>query len=142
ILVTLVLQGLSLPVLIRALKVADDGGAEREENKARLKAAMAGQTRLQQLIADSQVAEELAKKLGRHYDTRVRRYSGRYHGELDSEAEEFYSRYELIEQDLLKAELDAIVKLRDQEIINDEILRKVQRDLDLQLLRLQNTSAA
>lgn len=141
ILVTLVLQGLSLPVLIRGLKISDDGSAEREENKARLKAAMAGQSRLQQLIQNNEISEMLAKKLGRHYDTRVRRYSGRYHGEPDDEAEEFYSRYEQIELDLLKAELDAIVNLRNQGIINDEVLRKVQRDLDLQLIRMQNTSA-
>ena len=38
ILVTLVLQGLSLPVLIRWLKVMDTGETDREEREARLKA--------------------------------------------------------------------------------------------------------
>jgi len=138
ILVTLVLQGLSLPTLIRWLKVTDDGSAEREEHKARLKAAMAGQARLQELVNNNQVTEEqLIKKLRRHYETRVRRYSARYHGEPDEAAEEQYSQYEQLEQELLKAELDAIVKLRNEEIINDDILRRVQRDLDLQLLRLE-----
>jgi CPA1 family monovalent cation:H+ antiporter len=142
ILVTLVLQGLSLPVLIRGLKIVDDGSAEREEHKARLKAAIAGRARLQELIQGEQLSPQLVEKLGRYYDTRVRRYAGRYHGNLDNEAEEYFVSYEQTEQDLLRAELEAIIKLRDQEIINDEILRKVQRDLDLQLLRLQNNSLA
>jgi CPA1 family monovalent cation:H+ antiporter len=142
ILVTLVLQGLSLPVLIRGLKIVDDGSAEREEHKARLKAAIAGRARLQELIQGEQLSPQLVEKLGRYYDTRVRRYAGRYHGNLDNEAEEYFASYEQTEQDLLRAELEAIIKLRDQEIINDEILRKVQRDLDLQLLRLQNNSLA
>jgi monovalent cation/hydrogen antiporter len=142
ILVTLVLQGLSLPILIRGLKIVDDGSGEREEHKARLKAAIAGRARLQELIQGEQLSQQLVEKLGRYYDTRVRRYAGRYHGKLDDEAEKYFISYEQTEQDLLKAELEAIIKLRNEEIINDEILRKVQRDLDLQLLRLQNNSLA
>jgi Na+/H+ antiporter len=141
ILVTLVLQGLSLPPLIRLLKIVDDGSAEREENKARLKAAMAGQARLQEMFANNEVSEAIVAKLDRLYGVRVRRYSGRYHGILDDTAEEQMTMFERVEQELLEAEMTAVLRLRNEEIINDEILRRVQRDLDLQMLRLRHNLA-
>lgn len=138
ILVTLVVQGLSLPLLIRSLKVVDDGSAEREEHKARLKAAMAGQARLEQLFKEEQVTAEVAHKLGIKYEKRVRHHSGHYSGDLSEEEEDQITTFEQIERDLLEAELSAIIKLRNDEVINDEILRVVQRDLDLQLIRLRH----
>ena len=52
ILVTLVLQGLSLPFLIRWLKVVDSGEAEHEEREARLKANQAALARLAELESE------------------------------------------------------------------------------------------
>src|SRR5439155_11485482 len=49
ILSTLVLQGLTLPVLIRVLGLEDDGTEEREEAKARVHAAEAALSRLEEL---------------------------------------------------------------------------------------------
>ena len=60
---TLVLQGLTLPALIRVLGVSDDGGAEREEAKARIKAAEAALARLEELVADGAVREDTAERL-------------------------------------------------------------------------------
>ena len=37
---------------------------------------------------------------------------------------------------LMDAELEALLKLRDQGVINDEALRRVQRELDLERLRI------
>src|SRR5205807_1730573 len=55
---TLVLQGLTLPALIRVLDVSDDGGAEREEAKARIHAAEAALARLEELLAEGTVRED------------------------------------------------------------------------------------
>ena len=49
ILATLVLQGLTLPMLIRVLGVEDDGNAEQRESKARLLAAQAALDRIEEL---------------------------------------------------------------------------------------------
>ncbi|QBD76395.1 Na+/H+ antiporter [Ktedonosporobacter rubrisoli] len=138
ILVTLVLQGLSLPALIQVLKVVDDGSAEREEHKARLKAAMAGKARLEELAQNNLLTEGQLKKLTHRYEGRTRLYRARYQGEQDEQEERNMQMWERAEQELLQAELDAILALRNEEIINDEILRRVQRDLDLELLRLRN----
>ena len=55
ILATLVLQGLTLPGLIRVLGVSDDGGAEREEAKARIRTAEAALARLEELLEEGSV---------------------------------------------------------------------------------------
>jgi monovalent cation/hydrogen antiporter len=47
ILATLVVQGLSLPVLIRALGLEDDGSREREEIEGRIEVAEAALARLE-----------------------------------------------------------------------------------------------
>ena len=60
ILVTLVGQGLTLPWLIRLLHVEDDGGADREDAKARIKAAEAALVRLEELEAEGWVRDDTA----------------------------------------------------------------------------------
>ena len=52
IIATLVLQGLSLPGVIRLLGLEDDGLAEKEEAKARIKAAEAALERLEELTGE------------------------------------------------------------------------------------------
>ena len=139
ILVTLVFQGLTLPPLIKLLKVVDDGGAIHEEDKARLKAARAGRARLIEL-ADSEdwVETAMVEKLQRRYEARIQRYTARYSHEDGDGVEQHFSNFNRLEQELLEAELQALLKLRNDGIINDEVLRRVQRDFDLELLRLHN----
>ena len=60
ILVTLVGQGMTLPTLIRALGIEDDGGDAREEAKARKRAAMAALARLEELTGEDWVQEDTA----------------------------------------------------------------------------------
>ena len=67
---TLVLQGLSLPVLIRRLGVADDGLAELEERTARLKANEAALAYLAE--ADGRFPPELVERLRVEYHDRIR----------------------------------------------------------------------
>src|SRR4029077_16499937 len=70
ILATLVLQGLSLPVLIRRLGVVDDGLANMEERTARLKANEAALAYLAEV--DSQFTPDFLERLRGEYDDRIR----------------------------------------------------------------------
>ena len=63
ILVTLVGQGLTLPWLIRLLRLADDGGAEREDAKARIHAAEAALARLEELAEEDWVRDDTAERM-------------------------------------------------------------------------------
>ncbi|MBO0781968.1 MAG: Na+/H+ antiporter, partial [Ktedonobacteraceae bacterium] len=137
ILVTLVLQGLSLPLLIRWLRVEDDGSGEREKHKARMKVALTAQHRLHELVETGQIPVEFAQKLKHHYASRVRLHSARHEGREDKAQEELTAQFAQLQQDLITVELEALIRLRNQGVINDEVLREVQRDLDFEWLRLQ-----
>ena len=64
ILVTLVGQVLTLPVLIaRPARLEDDGGADREDAKARIKAAEAALARLEELAVEDWVREDTAERM-------------------------------------------------------------------------------
>ena len=137
ILATLVLQGLSLPFIIRMLGVRDDGASEREQAKARWVAAKAGRQHLDGLAKEQTIAAHLLQDLMHHYEMRTRRFEARYQG-LDNEAEDFATAYAHIQQELLDVEYTAVVELRDKGVINDEVLFSVQREINLERVRLNN----
>ncbi len=79
ILVTLLLQGLTLPILIERLGFDGvDTAIEREENIARKRAAQAALDRLEELTGEDWVREETAERVGGIYRYRHRRFSARF----------------------------------------------------------------
>ncbi len=138
ILVTLVLQGLTLPMLIRSLKVTEDGiEAEREEMEARLRAAEAAIARIEELtIQDNQLAQaEMVKWLQTQYKERIRRFSACCKA-MDCGSYEQLTAIQAVQHQALAAERKMVVRLRNQGIISDEILHRLERDLDLEEARL------
>ncbi|MDQ3855671.1 MAG: Na+/H+ antiporter, partial [Chloroflexota bacterium] len=71
ILATLVIQGLTLAPVVRALGVTADGGAQEEEAKARLKASHAALVRLEQLAVEDWAPTEIVEHLRSHYAERM-----------------------------------------------------------------------
>src|SRR5437773_9738536 len=69
---TLVLQGLSLPALIRGLRVEDDGAAELEERTARIKANEAALAYLDEIEGNDEIPLEVLARLRAEYDDRLR----------------------------------------------------------------------
>lgn len=131
--VTLVLQGLSLPAIIRWSKLEDDGEAEREEREARLKANEAALARLNEI---SQSTDQPAlDRLRAEYEDRIRQLQ--VFG-TDGEAPADPKRpYEKLLEEALKIERRTILRLRNERVINDAVLRRIQRDLDLAEGRLK-----
>jgi Na+/H+ antiporter len=137
ILATLVLQGISLPFLIRWLGIKDDRSAEKEERAARLKANEAALARLKEIAEREPTKAEAANRLRVEYEDRVRQLEA-YDGEAsDSRLGLFSSEYESLSNQALAVERRIIVTLRDQGVISDEVLRRVQRDIDLAEARLR-----
>jgi CPA1 family monovalent cation:H+ antiporter len=137
---TLVLQGLTLPALIRVLSVSDDGGAEREEAKARIKAAEAALARLEELLADGVVRQDTAERLRGQFSFRASRFRARFDDEDDGAIEEQSRAYQRVMRELLAAEQAALLALRNERIVDDNVVQRVQRDLDLEAARLDTVS--
>jgi len=133
---TLVLQGMTLPVLIGMLGISDDGSAEREDAKARIKAAEAALARLEELAADGAVRPQTAERLRGAFGFRRDRFRARLDDGDDGAIEEQSVAYQRVMRELLAAEHAMLVSLRNGRVIDDNVLQRVQRDLDLEAARL------
>ena len=141
ILVTLVLQGLSLPLLIRRLGLEDDRSSEWEEINARLLAAEAALERIEELADEDWVREDTADRLRGLYGYRRRRFAAQT-GNLDPDEdgedyEERSAAFQRLRRELLAAERKALLRLRSQGEIGEGAMRRVERDLDLEDQRLE-----
>ena len=133
---TLVLQGLTLPGLIRLLGVSDDGGAEREEAKARIRTAEAALARLEELLEEGTVHPKTAERLRGSLGFRRDRFRARFDDGDDGAIEERSAAYQRVTRELLAAEHAALLTLRNEGVIDDNVMQRVQRDLDLEAARL------
>jgi CPA1 family monovalent cation:H+ antiporter len=136
ILATLVGQGLTLPLVIRALGLEDDGTAEREAVKARIHAADAALSRIDELIDEEWVRDETAERLRGLYRFRRNRFAERYTSDGDGAIEEQSAAYQQLLRELIEAERQAVVELRGAGAIGDDAMRAVHRELDLEEARL------
>jgi CPA1 family monovalent cation:H+ antiporter len=139
ILATLVGQGLTLPFLVRRLGIEDAGGsAEAEEAYARLITADAATGRLDQLAAEWPGHLELIDNLRAQYDHRTRHERQRKHPEeRDEAAERELIEHRQIRMSVLMAEREALLMLRERGAISDDVHRTIERDLDLEELRME-----
>jgi CPA1 family monovalent cation:H+ antiporter len=133
---TLVLQGLSLPALIRMLRIEPDHAEEAEDAKARIHAADAAIARLDELLQEEWVREETAERLRGLYGFRRDRFASRFDGDSDGAIETQSQNYQRLRRELLDAERDAVVALGRQGVISGDVVTRVTRDLDLEDARL------
>ena len=137
ILSTLVLQGLSLPFVIRALGVEPDDGEEVEENKARKLAARAALDRLELLAEEEWAREQTIERMRGMYRYRYDRFAARFDEDADGEAiEARTSDYSRLVAAVLEAQREVLEQLRRDGAISDEVMRRVEHELDLEEGRL------
>jgi CPA1 family monovalent cation:H+ antiporter len=134
---TLVLQGLTLSPLIRWLKIVDDHSLEEEERQARLKANQAALAHLSELAKARKVDETVLSRLRSEYEDRIQQLAGRDDGNGHHKLSIYSADYERLSRETLAEERNTIVKLRNDRVINDHVLRRIQRDLDLAEARLE-----
>ncbi len=134
---TLVFQGLTLPAVIRLLRLQDDGLAEKEEAKARIHAAEAALARLEELVEEEWVREDTVERLRALFNFRRTRFRSRFDPESDQDLDERSVSYQRLLRELLDAERQAVLELQRGGRIDDEVMRRVVRDLDLEEERLE-----
>ncbi len=142
ILVTLVVQGLSLPSLIRALGLAGGGGDAEEERAARCTVLYAGISYLERGRA-----EDVGGGAAHAYDDLLHRYHHRLeavqpeeHGGAEVSPSSMDQKRREIARGAVHAERRELIRLRDEGRIDDEVLRKLERELDLTEAREQAES--
>jgi len=138
ILVTLVLQGLTLPPLIRALGLAGAPIRNTEEDEARRIILGAALSHLEKARENDMTGfAEIFDDLELHYQDRL--------ATLAEEEADFhsarYGRFVELSRELLQVERRTAIRLRNEGRINDELLRLLERELDLAEVRLLTGNA-
>jgi len=144
ILATLVVQGLTLPPLIRLLGVGGTTGPACEEREARRLAIEAGLAHLQSSRpADQPDLYPIYDDLAHHYRQRLADVVGEDPDAKPGKAAnpEQHRRVRDISRELARIERSTAIRLRDEGRINDDVLRQIERDLDLAEARLQENEA-
>jgi CPA1 family monovalent cation:H+ antiporter len=136
ILVTLVLQGLTLPVLIRKLGVPRGAETDEEERLARLEANKAALEWIEEARAKSKFSPDAVDRLHAEYDERIEQLEHCADNPDECRGEIATPQYQRLQHQALRIERKTIIRLRNQRVINDDALRRIQRDLDLAEARL------
>lgn len=137
IVVTLVVQGMTLGRVVEWLGLEDDGSFERAEAHARMVAARAALDRIDGLHGCGWIHDHALEKLRTTYAWREQRFESR--AKQTEEAALYDERAEAwvrLARELREAERAALLELRSSGQITDEVLSIVQRDLDLEEIRV------
>ena len=132
ILVTLVLQGLTLPGLLRRLGLASPEAVRREERHARLETARAAIARLQELAARDGHDPDHVDRLRWRYDRRTRRLEVECDLPDELDCARYTGTYERLRRELIEAERARLRRLHDEGAIGDEVMLRLDRELDLE----------
>jgi len=133
ILVTLVLQGLSLPPIIRLLRLEEEDELAREERLAREHAATAALIRLDEAMTEDWVAMEHIERVRVRYLRRLEHLAQTGVDE-DGSPEGHVETVQRLHHEVLTAERLALIRLRDDGTISDEVLHQLEQELDVAAL--------
>ena len=133
---TLVIQGLTLPALVRVVDLPVDSREPQEEAYAWVRAMEAGLARLEELHDEPWVEPAVVQRLRDTFDLRIAQYAARKEGVEDRKAEKLVRASQRLRLELLTAERAAVVELRHSGEISDSVERQVFRELDLEDARL------
>src|SRR5437868_6582128 len=111
--------------------------ARNEPAMARFRAAHDALARLEELAGEDWVRDATLERMRGAYEFRRNRMQARFDDGDDGAIEQQSLDYQRLRRELLAAERDAVVELRRQGRIGDEIMNRVQRDLDLEDARLE-----
>jgi len=145
ILVTLVVQGLTLEPMVRRLGVSDDpAGRVRDEALARNAATQAALARLDELVDLEAAPDVVAARLRSELQLQLERTQSALNATDNApdsapDADQEETAYRAIRRDLLTAEAAELMRLRVEGLISESARRRVQRNLDIRETGLGDT---
>lgn len=134
ILATLLVQGLTLSPLVRILRLPTDRSLDAEESLARRHMTAAGDSHLATVAEEGMVPAHVVERVRRRH---VERSEQRIdlNDEQDKKVAEIVSD---VERALIATQRRSVVKLQREGVIDDAVLRLIERELDLEELALED----
>ena len=133
ILTSLVLQGLSLPFIIRWLKLTDDGTVEREERAARKRLAQTVTEKITEARGSDSIPSAAVEWVERLYDERDS-FLAAEEDAADSGAKAKHATRASLRKfrlSLITAQRRALLDMRRKREIGDDVVHKIEHELDL-----------
>jgi CPA1 family monovalent cation:H+ antiporter len=118
----------------------DDRVSEKEERKARLKANEAAMARLEELRTSSHIRPEIVEHLRTEYADRIRQLRNEPPQE-ETGLRLFSADFEELAREALQTERQTVIQLRNEEQLDNQAFRRIQRDIDLAEARLREKPA-
>jgi CPA1 family monovalent cation:H+ antiporter len=142
ILVTILVQGLTLPYVLRwAGLTSGDASRERETLVARREATQVALKDLPEIATSLAAPEDMVERLRAEYEDHLEQLRAEgADGQTDREAVAYEQREHELRLAVLQRKRDAITGLRDANRIDDYVLRDLQAGLDIEELRLLGPS--
>jgi len=131
---TLVFQGLTLAPLVRWLRVEEDRSGEKEERRARLSLAEAALDHLDGAMDEQNLQAHQVHGVRQEYVQRVRSLKG---FEAEGPAHAPLELSKELRRTAVEAQRKQLLKLRDEEVIGDDVLHRLQHELDLEDVRMR-----
>jgi monovalent cation/hydrogen antiporter len=131
ILLTMLVQGITLPAVVRWARLPEDTGRAEEVARARTHAAEAGLAALPGLAAELGVSGEPLERIRTDYEDY--RDEAAAHTEQGESAREVERRLRLA---VLREKRQAVTEMRDANEIDDIVLRELQAGMDAEEVRL------
>jgi monovalent cation/hydrogen antiporter len=136
IVVTLVGQGVSLPFLIRAVHLGGNEDERAEEQRARRELGDEALRRIDALYERWPGHRPLLDQLRAAYRHRAEHMEQLDHGP-ESAAEQELIEHQQIRRSVIDAQREAVLLMRDRGAIDDDVLRSIERELDLEEARME-----
>jgi CPA1 family monovalent cation:H+ antiporter len=140
ILTTVLVQGSTLPAIVRWARLPEDVAHADELRLARCHGAQAALDALPTVATELGVSEELQNRLHKEYKQHAALVRASSDGSAVSEAEERSDLIRQVRLGVLEHKRRAITELRDQRRIDDIVLLELQAAMDLEEARLLGPS--
>ena len=142
IVVTLVLQGLLLPGVVRWARLPHDTSVEQERHLAEILATEEALAAIPDLADDLGTDPEVAGRVRREYEKHLRVLRASDGPTEDESALRYDQQYTALRLAGIAHKRATVLRLRDERRIDDTVLRQVQARLDIEDVRLSGRELA
>jgi CPA1 family monovalent cation:H+ antiporter len=138
ILVTVLVQGSTLPAVVRWARMPDDATYAEELELARKRGSQAALEALPVVAAEVGVSGDLLKKLQKQFEDKAALVLATEDGSANDHLVKSKELVRRVRLGVLEHKRRAITALRNQNLIDDIVLRELQEQMDLEEVQLLN----
>src|SRR5262249_12980167 len=142
ILVTVLVQGSTLPAVVRWARIPDDVAHAEELQLARTRGVQAALDALPTVADEVGISEDLLRRLRKEYEEKAALVLATEDGSTNNHLVKGKEKVRRVRLGMLEHKRREITALRNQNLIDDIVLRELQEEMDLEEVQLLNAADA